>query len=61
MSEEEQKIENMKTPFGAVVLSLLDGKPYIIRKGNFGLCDSSELQHPLRKPVEIDGQLLRWR
>lgn len=58
MSEEEQKIENMKTPFGAVVLSLLDGKPYIIRKGNFGYAIQASCAVPsLRKPVEIDGQL----
>lgn len=58
MSEEQQKIENMKTPFGAVVLSLLDGKPYIIRKGNFGYAIQASCAVPsLRKPVEIDGQL----
>ncbi len=58
MSKKERQIENMKTPFGAVVLSILDGKPYIIRRGDFGYAIQASCAVPsLRKPVEIDGQL----
>lgn len=58
MSEDERKIENFKTPFGAVVLNLLDGKPYIIRKGDFGYAAQASCAVPsLRKPVEIDDKL----
>ena len=58
IDEDKRKIENMKVPFGAVVLNLLDGKPYIIRKGDFGFAIQASCAVPsLRKPVEIDGKL----
>lgn len=58
MKDEEQLIENFSVPFGAVVLNLIDGKPYIIRKGNFGYAIQASCAVPsLRKPVELDEQL----
>lgn len=58
MSDEERQIENMSTKFGAVVLNVLDGQPYIIRKGDFGYAIQASCAVPsLRKPVEIDKNL----
>lgn len=51
-------IENFKTPFSAVVLSLVDGQKHRISKGNLGQALQASSAVPgLRKPVEIDGNL----
>lgn len=51
-------IETFETPFGAVCTNVIDGKSYIIRKGNLGLALQASTAVPgLRKPVEIDGHL----
>lgn len=58
LTDDEQEIGNLKIPFGAVVINLLDGKPYIIRKGDLGYAVQASCAVPsLRKPVEIDGHL----
>jgi NTE family protein len=55
---DEDQIEELKTPFGAVALNIIDGKPYIIRKGNLGVAIQASSAVPsLRKPVEMDGKL----
>ena len=52
-------IEDLKLPFAAVSFNLVDGKPYMIRKGNLGKTMQATCAVPeLRKPVEFDGQLL---
>lgn len=59
MSSKDQKIENLQTPFAAVAFNLRDGKPYMIRKGDLGFAMQASCAVPsLRKPVEIDGQVL---
>jgi NTE family protein len=51
-------IEDLRTPFGAVALNVLDGKPYVLRKGDIGHALQASCALPaLRKPVEIDGML----
>lgn len=56
---DERNIEDLKIPFGAVTLNLLDGNPYIIRKGNLGKALQASCAVPaLRKPVEIGNYLL---
>lgn len=51
-------IEDLKTPFAAISLNLLDGKPYMIRKGNLGFAMQASSAVPgLRKPVEIGDYL----
>jgi NTE family protein len=51
-------IEDLKIPFAAVTLNLLDGLPYMIRKGNLGFAMQASSAVPgLRKPVEI-GEML---
>lgn len=58
MSEQEQRIEDLKTPFAALALNLLDGKPYMLRAGSLGYAMQASCAVPsLRKPVEIEGQL----
>lgn len=58
MREQEQRIEDLKIPFAALALNLLDGKPYMLRAGNLGYVMQASCAVPsLRKPVEIEGQL----
>jgi NTE family protein len=53
-----RKIENLKIPFAAVSLNILDGKPYMIRGGDLGYAMQASSAVPgLRKPVEIGGKL----
>ncbi len=54
----DKRIENLKVPFAAVSLNLLDGKPYMIRSGD--LCyamQASSAVPSLRKPVEMGDKL----
>jgi NTE family protein len=54
----DQQIENMKPTFAAVSLNIVDGKPYMIRKGSLGYAMQASCAVPsLRKPVEIEGRL----
>lgn len=58
MPEKNQMIEDLKIPFGAMALNLIDGKPYMIRSGHLGYAMQASSAVPsLRKPVEIDGRL----
>jgi NTE family protein len=58
LSCHDMNIENLKTPFAAISLNLLDGKPYMIRKGNLGFAMQASSAVPgLRKPVEIGDYL----
>jgi NTE family protein len=51
-------IEHLNVPFSAVSLNLLDGKPYMIQKGNLGYAMQASTAVPsLRKPVEIGDKL----
>lgn len=52
-------IEELNVPFSAVSLNLLDGKPYMIQRGNLGYAMQASTAVPsLRKPVEIGDKLL---
>lgn len=58
LSAHDLNIENLKTPFAAISLNLLDGKPYMIRKGNLGFAMQASSAVPgLRKPVQIGDKL----
>lgn len=53
-----QNIENLKIPYSAVGVSLVDGKAKRISKGSLGYAMQASCAVPgLRKPVEIDGDL----
>ncbi len=55
---DSRKIENLKIPFAAVSLNILDGKPYMIRGGDLGYAMQASSAVPgLRKPVEIGKKL----
>lgn len=54
----EQNIEELKIPYSAVAVSLLDGKPHRISKGNLGYAMQASCAVPgLRKPVPIGDDL----
>ena len=54
----EQNIEELKIPFAAVALDVVDGKPYRLSKGNLGYALQASSAVPgLRKPVQIGEQL----
>jgi NTE family protein len=58
VSADIHTIENLKTPFAAVAFNLLDGKPYMIRRGDLARAIQASSAVPgLRKPVEIDKKL----
>lgn len=58
LSCHDMNIEDLKTPFAAISLNLLDGKPYMIRKGNLGFAMQASSAVPgLRKPVQIGDKL----
>ena len=58
LTTEDGLIENMKIPFAAIALNVVDGRPYMIRKGHLGYAMQASCAVPaLRKPVEIDGML----
>ena len=59
LSCHDMNIEDLKTPFAAVALNLMDGLPYMVRKGNLGFAMQASSAVPgLRKPVEIGDKLL---
>jgi len=52
------RIEDLKKPFAAIALNVIDGKGYMIQKGDIGYAMQASCAIPaLRKPVEIDGML----
>ncbi|MBK7836362.1 MAG: patatin-like phospholipase family protein [Candidatus Obscuribacter sp.] len=54
----EHNIEDLKIPFGAVAVSLLDGKAKTIKSGNLGKALQASCAIPaLRKPVKLGGDL----
>lgn len=57
LPESEQDISDLKIPFGAVAVNLLDGKVDTLRSGNLGRALQASSALPvLRKPVKIgDG------
>ncbi len=56
--ESSKNIEDLKLPFAAVALNLLDGKVYALRKGNLGRCLQASSAVPLlRRPVALPGGL----
>jgi NTE family protein len=56
--DKQQEIQNLKIPFSAVSLNILDGKPYMIQGGDLGYAMQASSAVPgLRKPVEIGGKL----
>ena len=58
ISIEDQQIEHLKIPFAAIALNVIDGKPYMIRKGHLGFTMQASCAVPaLRKPVEIEDML----
>ncbi len=58
LSCHDMNIEDLKTPFAAITLNLLDGLPYMVRKGNLGFAMQASSAVPgLRKPVEIGDKL----
>lgn len=53
--ETERNIEDLKIPFGAVAVNLLDGKCRTITQGNLGKALQASAAIPaLRKPVRLD-------
>ena len=56
--ESEQDIKDLKIPFGAVSLDLIDGKVETIRTGNLGkVLQASSAIPILRKPVKLKNGL----
>jgi NTE family protein len=56
--EFEHNIENLKIPFIAVALNLVDGKPWALSRGNLGYALQASSAVPgLREPVQIGDQL----
>ncbi len=56
--QSEQDIEDLKLPFGAVALNLVDGKVHTIRSGNLGAALQASSAIPiLRMPVKIQDGL----
>lgn len=54
----ERRIEELKIPFSAVAVNLVDGNPVRINKGNLGYAMQASCAVPsLRKPVEISDGL----
>ncbi len=55
----ELDIQELKVPFSAVSLNLVDGQPYMIQRGNLGYAMQASTAVPgLRKPVEVEDKLL---
>lgn len=53
-----RNIEDLPIPFAAVALNLIDGRPYMLRKGCIGYAMQASCAVPaLRQPVEIEGEL----
>ncbi|MBX9669051.1 MAG: patatin-like phospholipase family protein [Candidatus Obscuribacterales bacterium] len=56
--QSEQDIEDLKLPFGAIALNLVDGKVHTIKSGNLGTALQASSAIPiLRKPVKIQDGL----
>ena len=56
--ESERDISDLKIPFGAVALNLLDGKSVTLRSGNLGSALQASCALPiLRKPVRLNDGL----
>ncbi|MBX3073705.1 patatin-like phospholipase family protein [Candidatus Obscuribacterales bacterium] len=56
--ESERDISDLKIPFGAVALNLLDGKTVTLRSGNLGSALQASCALPiLRKPVRLNDGL----
>jgi NTE family protein len=54
-----QDIQSLKTPYAAVSLNLVDGKPYMIRGGSLAKAMRASSAVPgLRKPVQFGDKLL---
>lgn len=54
----EQNIEELKIPYAAVAVSLIDGKTHLIDKGSLGYAMQASCAVPgLRKPVQIGDNL----
>ena len=54
----EQNIEDLKIPYAAVAVSLIDGKTHLLNKGNLGYAMQASCAVPgLRKPVQIGDDL----
>lgn len=59
MTCKDQKIEDLPIKFAAVTFNLVDGKPYLVKKGSLAQAMQASCAVPsLRKPVEIAGNLL---
>lgn len=58
VTQEDKSVESFKTPFCAVAMNLVDGKPYALSKGNLGRILQASCAVPiLRRPVRIDDKL----
>lgn len=59
LPEERRNIENLKIPFRAVSMNLVDGQPYIIKRGHLARAMQASSAIPvLRRPVPFDDALL---
>ncbi len=57
--EDSRLVENLKIPFWAVAADLIEGKPAVIKKGDFGRAIQASSAIPfLRRPVVMDEKLL---
>lgn len=57
--ESAKQIQNLKTPYAAVCLNLLDGKPYMVRGGSLVEAMRASSAVPgLRRPIPFGGKLL---
>ncbi len=58
LPETERDIEDLRIPFGAIAVNLLDGKPRTIRTGNLSQALQASCAIPaLRKPVKLGEAL----
>jgi NTE family protein len=58
LPEHQRNIEDLKIPFGAVTLDLLDGNIHTLKTGSLGYAMQASSAVPvLRKPVPVDGRL----
>lgn len=56
--QDDKSVETFKTPFCAIAMNLIDGKPYALSKGNLGRILQASCALPiLRRPVRIDDKL----
>ncbi|MBX9877405.1 MAG: patatin-like phospholipase family protein [Candidatus Obscuribacterales bacterium] len=56
--EYQHNIEHLRIPFAAVALNLVDGKPWVLNRGNLGYALQASSAVPgLREPVQIGNQL----